>query len=93
MHRGLTQELIDLLRNMKRSQMPLDILKKLTQPSDRLQLAKDLKVDWKTIDYHTHVLLKHGLIREQVAYGNVKIYELTPVGIKFRDAANELANG
>ena len=69
------------------------MLKKLSEPRDRLQLAKDLNLDWKTIDYHIEILLKHGLIREQAAYGNVKIYELTPIGLKFRDVANELNKG
>lgn len=67
------------------------MLKKLSEPKDRLQLAKDLNVDWKTIDYHTSILLRHGLIREQTAYGNVKIYELTAIGLKFLKVAEELS--
>jgi len=65
---------------MRGSETRTSILRALSSPKDRFQLAKDLGLDWTTIDYQVHVLLKNGLVVEDVAYGNVKLFKLTPIG-------------
>jgi predicted transcriptional regulator len=67
------------------------ILKALLTPKDRFQLAKDLELDWTTIEYHIQVLLKYGLVREKTADGNVRLYELTPTGNTFLNALEEMS--
>ena len=75
---------------MKGSQTRTTILKALLTPRDRFQLAKDLDLDWATVDYHVQVLLKHNLITEKVVFGNVKFYELTFTGSTLLAALDEL---
>lgn len=77
---GLGSDVFKLIVKMKGSQNRIQLLKELAIPKDRLQLAKDLSVDWDTVDYHVGVLLKHKLICERVAYGQVKVFELTSLG-------------
>lgn len=78
---GLGPDVFNLIVKMKGSQNRIQLLKELVIPKDRLQLAKDLSVDWATVDYHVGVLLKHKLISEKIAYGQVKVFELTQLGI------------
>lgn len=75
---------------MKGSKARSMILTALRTPKDRFQLAKVLSLDWSTIDYHIRVLCKHGLIGEKNAYGNVKLYELTPSGVSLLKVLEEL---
>jgi DNA-binding PadR family transcriptional regulator len=37
-------------------------------------------VDWRAIDYHIYRLSKCGLVQEDRAFGNVKLYGLTTSG-------------
>jgi predicted transcriptional regulator len=89
--RGLDQGLFKLLLQMKGGETRTTILKALLTPKDRFQLARDLELDWTTIDYHIQVLLKYGLVREKTAYGNVKLYELTPTGDTLLNALEEMS--
>ncbi len=89
--RGLDQGLFKLLLQMKGGETRTTILKSLLTPKDRFQLARDLELDWTTIDYHVQVLLKYGLVQEKTAYGNVKLYELTPVGNILLNALEEMS--
>lgn len=52
----------------------------LFAPKDRLQIATALELDWKTVNHHIRVLSRHGFVREEVVYGRVKMYQLTPSG-------------
>jgi len=76
----LSQDVFRLMVRMKGSQSRLSLLKELATPRDRLQLARNISLDWKTVDYHIRILLKHGLIHEYSAYANVQLYELTDIG-------------
>ena len=87
---GLDQDSFRLLLQMKGSQTRTTILKALLTPRDRFQLAKDLDLDWATVDYHVQILLKHSLITEKIAFGNVKFYELTLTGSILLAALDEL---
>jgi len=65
---------------MKGGATRIKVLNTLTTPKDRLQLAEELGVDWKTVDRHVQILNKYGFVREQAAYGTVRLYEVTPMG-------------
>jgi len=62
----------------------------LETPKDRFQLSKGLGLDWTTVDYQVGVLLKYGLVIEESAYGNVKLYKLTPIGEVLLKALKEM---
>lgn len=66
------------------------LLKSLSVPKDRSQLAKDLSLDWSTIDYQIEVLLKHKLVSEKSTHGQVKVYELSELGVTLLKALEEL---
>jgi len=72
------------------SQNRVSLLRELSIPKDRFQLAKATGLDWKTVDYHTRLLLSQGIIEERVAYGNVKLYGLTPVGLTILRTLDEV---
>lgn len=87
---GLSEDLFRLLTKMRGSGTRTSIMVALETPKDRFQLSKDLGLDWTTIDYQVRVLLKYGLVTEDVAYGNVKLYRLTPVGEVLLKALREM---
>lgn len=87
---GLTEDLFRLLKKMRGSETRTSILLALDTPKDRFQLAKDLGLDWTTVNYQISVLLRYGLVVEDVAYGNVKLYRLTPVGAVLLNAVLEM---
>ncbi len=89
---GLSPDVFKLVTMMKGSANRVQLLKGLTVPKDRFQLAKDLSLDWATVDYHVKVLLKHELIRERVAYGQVKVYELTSLGSTLLNVLEETSH-
>ena len=78
---GIDKDLFKLLTQMKGSATRTSLLKSLSVPKDRSQLAKDLSLDWSTIDYQIEVLLKHKLVSEKSNYGQVRVYELSPLGL------------
>ena len=78
---GIDKDLFKLLTQMKGSTTRTLLLKSLSVPKDRSQLAKDLSLDWSTIDYQIEVLLKHKLVTEKSNYGQVRVYELSPLGM------------
>jgi len=77
---GLQYDSFRLFARMRGGPTRVRLLRSLEMPKDRLQLAKDLGLDWKTVDAHVRKLLKEGAVQERMAYGNVKVYELTSTG-------------
>ena len=71
-----------MLARMRGGKTRMRMLRSLETPKDRLQLANELDLDWKTIDGHVRVLLRNGMIQERTARGHVKVYELTSTGIQ-----------
>jgi len=68
----------------------LALLEALDAPTDRLQLAKKLGLDWKAIDNQVGILLRYGLICEKEAYGKVRIYSVSENGKKMLRLIREL---
>jgi DNA-binding transcriptional ArsR family regulator len=65
---------------MKGGKTRLKMLNALSKPKDRYQLAQELGMDWRAIDQHIVILSRHGLVSDNLAYGKVKMYQLTPSG-------------
>jgi predicted transcriptional regulator len=78
---GFSSDVFKLLMKMKGGPNRVKVLNALQVPKDRLQLSKELGLDWKVIDSHIKVLHDHGLIQEHANYGrNVRLYVLTDTG-------------
>jgi len=77
---GFDSGIFDLFIKMKGAKTRLNLLDALSMPKDRLQLAQELGLDWKAIDYHIVLLNRYGLVHEDRAFGKVKMYRLTTLG-------------
>ena len=77
---GFDSEMFDLFVRMKGARTRSDLLYALSNPKDRLQLAQELGLDWSAVDYHVVLLNKHGLVKEDFAFGRVRMYRLTNLG-------------
>ncbi len=77
---GFESDVFELFMKMKGGATRIRLLDALEAPKDRLQIAQQLGVDWKTVDRHVQVLSKYGFVHEQAAYGTLRVYEVTPLG-------------
>lgn len=88
---GYDKDAFKLMTQMKGATTRLKILESLDTPMDRLQLANKLGLDWKAIDRQTEILCRYGLVREQQAYGKLKIYSLSEGGKTMLKLIKELS--
>ncbi len=77
---GFDSGLFDLFMKMKGAKTRMNLLDSLSKPKDRFQLAQELGLDWKAVDYHIVLLNRYGLVHEDHAFGSVKMYQLTKQG-------------
>jgi DNA-binding transcriptional ArsR family regulator len=77
---GFDSGTFELFIKMKGAKTRSSILDALSLPKDRMQLAHELGLDWKAVDYHIVRLNKYGLVHEDRAFGKVKLYRLTTLG-------------
>lgn len=77
---GFDSQTFDLFMRMKGARTRLSLLGALSMPRDRMQLAQELGLDWKAVDYHIVIFERYGLVHEDRAYGKVKMYRLTRLG-------------
>ncbi len=87
---GFGSDVFELFMKMKGGATRIKVLDTLSTPKDRLQLAQELGVDWKTVDRHVQILNKYGFVREQAAFGTVRLYEVTPIGKMLLNLFNDL---
>ncbi len=87
---GFGSDVFELFMKMKGGATRIKVLNTLTTPKDRLQLAEELGVDWKTVDRHVQILSRYGFVREQATYGTLKLYEVTPMGKMMLNLFEEL---
>jgi len=85
-------DMFKLLVRMKGGKTRVNLLESLEKPKNKLQLAKELKMDWKSVDRHIEILLKHHLITKSDAIGNVNYYSLTANGREILELLDELSN-
>lgn len=77
---GYDYDTFKLVARMKGSHVRVRLLAVLELPKNKMQLAKDLGVDWKTIDTHVDVLIRNGLVEEMTHVGNSKYYIVSEHG-------------
>lgn len=88
---GFDSDVFTLFVKMKGAKTRIRLLDALSVPKDRLQLAEELGLDWKSVDRHVAVMKKYGFLDDKVAYGRVKMYQLTPVGVSLLKLLQELS--
>ena len=66
------------------------ILRQLVQPMNRYQLARELGMDWKNVDRHVDLLLRHGLL-ETVEGSGERAYRLSERGRRLLELLEELS--
>jgi hypothetical protein len=77
---GFDSDVFGLFVKMKGGKTRMRLLDALSFPKDRLQLAQELGLDWKGVDRHLMLMKKYGFVDDRVAYGKVRMYQLTPTG-------------
>ncbi len=77
---GFDSDVFRLFMRMRGGKSRVRMLNALGQPKDRHQLAQELGMDWRGVDQHIAALSRHGLVSDEVAYGKVIMYRLTPSG-------------
>jgi DNA-binding transcriptional ArsR family regulator len=94
---GFDSGIFDLFMRMKGAKTRFNLIDALSAPKDRLQLAKELHLDWKAVEFHVTRLNKLGIVSEERAYGKVKMYRLTSYGEDLlqllKDVDKEFNNG
>ena len=78
--RGYDYEVFNLLAKMRGSDTRIKILRSLYLPKNRLQLAKELEMHWKSIDSHIDVLIRYSLVKEVIAFGTARYLMITDKG-------------
>ena len=79
-----------LLVRMRGAQTRLRLMRSLSEPRNKLQLAIALGVDWKAVDKHVQMLEKNGLIHASSTKGTATFYELTDKVTRLLQVLDEL---
>lgn len=75
---GYDYDTFRLVAKMRGSGTRIELLNAITEtPKNKLQLAKELGVDWKTVDNHIEMLLKNRLVEEKMSIGTSRYYGAT----------------
>lgn len=77
---GYDYDTFRLVARMKGSPVRVRLLNSVAMAKNRLQLANELGVDWKTIDNHMEILTRSGLVEEKAIVGTTRYYVLTEHG-------------
>jgi predicted transcriptional regulator len=81
-----------LLVKMRGSQTRLKLMRSLSPPKNKLQLATALGIDWKAVDKHVQLLAKNGLIQAASTNGTATYYEVTDKGRSLLQVLEQLSN-
>jgi len=81
---GYDYETFKLVTRMRGSETRIRLLNAISDGSakNKLQLAREYGVDWKTIDNHIEMLLRSGLVEEKMVIGTARYYGATKSGKK-----------
>jgi predicted transcriptional regulator len=80
---GYDYDTFKLVAKMRGSPTRIRLLNAINSSSkNKLQLAKELDVDWKTMDNHIAMLLQSRLVEEKTVIGTSKYYAITHDGAK-----------
>jgi hypothetical protein len=78
--RGLCCGAFELLVSMKGARTRTAILKSLARPKNKLQMAREIGIDWKAVDSHIRRLLAFGLVLEWALVGTCRVYVISEKG-------------
>ena len=78
--RGYDYDQFKLVSRMRGSSNRVQILESLFVPKTKLQLAKELSLDWKTVDNHINVLMGYNFVNEVIYVGTSKYLVITEKG-------------
>jgi hypothetical protein len=77
---GYDYEMFRLVAKMRGGPTRVKLLNLIDTPKNKLQLAKELGVDWKTIDNHIATLTQNKLAEEKGIVGTARYYVITENG-------------
>ncbi len=77
---GYDYETFRLVARTRGSPIRVKLLNSIATAKNRLQLANELAVDWKTVDNHMEILKRSGLAEEKAIVGTTRYYVLTEHG-------------
>lgn len=78
---GYDYDTFRLISKMRGSRMRIRLLNAVSDGrKNKLQLSKELDVDWKTVDNHAEMLLQARLIQESSVVGTARYYSITENG-------------
>lgn len=77
---GYDYDIFRLVARMRGSPIRVKLLNSMSTSKNRLQLASELDVDWKTIDNHITILTKNGLVQQITSVGTSRYYVVTEHG-------------
>jgi DNA-binding transcriptional ArsR family regulator len=87
---GFDSGTFELFMTMKGAGTRSNLLSLLpSTPKDRMQLAHELGLDWRAVDYQIDRLYKCGLVQEERAFGKVTLYRLTALGMLLLELLRE----
>jgi predicted transcriptional regulator len=86
---GLCCGVFELLVKMKGGKTRKTLLRLLLEPKNKLQLSRELDIDWKAVDSHVVKLLHYNLVGEIVTAGTCRIYSITEKGRRALELADE----
>ena len=79
---GLCCGVFELLVKMKGGKTRTSLLKSIIEPKNKLQLSRELGIDWKAVDSHMLKLLQYDLAVEVMAVGTCRVYAITEKGLR-----------
>jgi hypothetical protein len=85
---GLCCGVFELLVRMKGGETRTNLLRSLFEPKNKLQLSRELGIDWKAIDGHAGKLLQYALVQEVFMVGTCKVYSITQKGRRALELAH-----
>ena len=77
---GFDRQVFETCVKMRGAGTRLGLMEALSRPADRLQLAQELDIDWKSVDRHIGLLNRLDLVHEDQAVGRVRMYRRTTAG-------------
>ena len=87
---GLCNGVFESLVMMKGGLTRLLILGALAgQPRNKLQLAGQLRIDWKAVDRHVEKLLEYNLVQPYITVGTCTLFTITEKGKRALTLASE----
>lgn len=79
---GYDYDMFRLVAKMRGSPVRIKILNSTKLPKNKLQLSRELDMNWKTIDSHVDLLLKNKLLEEMAVIGTATYYIISENGKK-----------